>query len=304
MLYQRCYDLLVQLRSKEAARSWKSRFRALFIRSHWILPYPQADRFIKRQNHQPLWWSSYHADVSRYYQTEAIRQQGLSQPLPATDVDHYPVEGWNLADKVQFRMPYILLPKQDLAHLTDDEIYDQMNEFAHTDPPTDTRSDPYSIQRFIEPIQPIYAITGELNGNMEPDRVYRLRSDRIRNEYGTLKQLYRRLRYPGWTRSNQINEDLSDENTDIEEETSDEEALDRQLHQTQIQLPVKQQELEDTLKQEDQEEKIRQQHYQQAMQRIERRNRREHQIRCQTRWQEIITDLAKREPSYTSKKII
>jgi hypothetical protein len=90
LLFQRSFEILSLLQGKEAARGWRQKLRSSFIKSHWLLPYPQSDRFMKSApGSQVFWWSSYHSGVKAYYEgMEATRQ-----PLPADHADHYPLEG-------------------------------------------------------------------------------------------------------------------------------------------------------------------------------------------------------------------
>jgi hypothetical protein len=129
LLYQRGFEAIQQMRGKRPARAWKQKLKSLLIRSHWLLPYPQGDRFMKRQGEQLCWWSSYHPGVHAFYQN----QEGveiLTQPFPASDIHHYPLDGWELSHTSTQYMPYDIEPEHDLSDLTENEVYEQVSQLA------------------------------------------------------------------------------------------------------------------------------------------------------------------------------
>jgi hypothetical protein len=132
LLYQRSYEAIRLVRGKERARAWKQQLKGTFVRSHWLLPYPQGNRFMKRQGRgeqqQVCWWSSYHAGVHRYYQAQAPQPAG--EPLPATDVAHYPLTGWRRSSSATEYMPYDVWPAEDLAQLSETELFEQAEQLA------------------------------------------------------------------------------------------------------------------------------------------------------------------------------
>jgi len=126
LLYQRSFEAIQQMQGKGHARGWKQKLKSSFIKSHWLLPYPQGDRFMKRQGEQLCWWSSYHPGVHAYYQN----QQEVPQQLPASDIHHYPLDGWKLSQTSTQYMPYDIEPEHDLSDLTDSEVYEQVSHLA------------------------------------------------------------------------------------------------------------------------------------------------------------------------------
>lgn len=132
LLYQRSYEIIRLVHGKERARGWKQKLKGTFIRSHWLLPYPQGNRFMKRQGsgdqQQVCWWSSYHAGVHRYYQAQA--QEPRLEPLPASDATHYPLNGWRLSHSATEYMPYDIWPEDDLVQLSDADIFEQAEQLA------------------------------------------------------------------------------------------------------------------------------------------------------------------------------
>lgn len=116
------------IREKGAAREWQRKLQKCFVQSHWLILYPQGDRFMKRSDgaHGVCWWSSYYAGVDAYYQsTEG--QTRLQQPLPGWHTDHYPAEGWKLAATATQYILYDIEAKHDLFDLSESEIYDRVS---------------------------------------------------------------------------------------------------------------------------------------------------------------------------------
>ena len=131
LLYQRSFQIISLIRGKGLAREWKRKLKSTFIRSHWLLPYPQGDRFMKRDSNtkQVCWWSSYHSGVHAYYQGQEELER-LEQPLPTSHIKHYPLDGWKLSQNQTQYMPYEVWPEQDLSDLSESEIYEWVSQFA------------------------------------------------------------------------------------------------------------------------------------------------------------------------------
>ena len=131
LLYQRSFETITLMRGKNHAREWKQKLKSSFVKSHWLLPYPQGDRFMKHQRgqQQVCWWSSYHAGVHTYYQQQE-EQHALTQPFPASHMKHYPLEGWRLSPESAPYMPYEIQPEHDLADLSENEVYEQVTQLA------------------------------------------------------------------------------------------------------------------------------------------------------------------------------
>jgi hypothetical protein len=126
LLYQRSFEMIQLVHGKQHARAWKQKLKSSFVKSHWLLPYPQGDRFIKRHPKEPqqvCWWSSNHAGVHRYYQ----QQDGLNLPLSTSDISHLPLDGWESSMEY---MPYEIEPEHELADLSENATYDRVQELA------------------------------------------------------------------------------------------------------------------------------------------------------------------------------
>lgn len=50
--FQRSFETITLMRGKYHAREWKQKLKSSFIKSHWLLRYPQGDPFIKHQGGQ------------------------------------------------------------------------------------------------------------------------------------------------------------------------------------------------------------------------------------------------------------
>jgi hypothetical protein len=89
VLYRQCFGTIAQIHGMQQARHWRTRLRHTWIRTHWILPYPDSTTFWPRRADKRLQtWVSVHPPLQAYYQ-----QQGLSVVSPA-DVEFLPVTGW------------------------------------------------------------------------------------------------------------------------------------------------------------------------------------------------------------------
>ena len=129
LLYRRSFELIQLEAGPEQARAWKRKLMHSFVRSHWLLPYPQGDRFMKSEKSRLCWWSSYHAGVDMYYQAQEGRGAG-ARPLPAGHIGHYPLEGWGLSATPGGYMPYEVEPEHDLADLSEGEVYERAAQLA------------------------------------------------------------------------------------------------------------------------------------------------------------------------------
>ena len=101
MLYQQSFEAIQAVRSKHAARSWRRAVKASFLRSHWMLPYPDNRKFMRRQKESGslMWWPSFHCGLYEYYR-RLYRQSRTDVLLPQSNTQHHPSEGWQLAQKI------------------------------------------------------------------------------------------------------------------------------------------------------------------------------------------------------------
>jgi hypothetical protein len=121
LLFQRSFEIIGLVHGKEAAREWRAKLRSSFIKSHWLLPYPQGDRFMKSTGKSSVyWWSSYHEGVHAY-----LESQGTATEVPASHIGHYPLDGWGLSRVPGKYMPYVVEPELHLASLSESGVYEE-----------------------------------------------------------------------------------------------------------------------------------------------------------------------------------
>ncbi|KAB8266546.1 hypothetical protein BDV30DRAFT_247683 [Aspergillus minisclerotigenes] len=108
-------------------------------KDHWLLPYPQSQGFMRKDKEtgQFVWWSSIHRGLARYY-----RQLYGPSPsvLPASYIKHHPSTHWQRAENSLDFMNYTVRPEQRLVHLTNTDLYQQLQDlqaqFNRTSHPT------------------------------------------------------------------------------------------------------------------------------------------------------------------------
>jgi hypothetical protein len=121
LLFQRSFEIISLVHGKEAAQDWRAQLRGLFIKSHWLLPYPQGDRFMKSTGKSSVyWWSSYHAGVHAY-----LESRGAATNVPSSRIGHFPLDGWGLSRIPGEYMPYVVQPELHLASLSESAIYEE-----------------------------------------------------------------------------------------------------------------------------------------------------------------------------------
>lgn len=94
MLYQKSFNTIILTRGKHRGREWKKGLKESLFKSHWMLPYPQNQAFIRKskETKEVVWWSSYHSGLDRYY-TQLEGHRYLPQPFPASYIKHHPPSG-------------------------------------------------------------------------------------------------------------------------------------------------------------------------------------------------------------------
>jgi len=219
LLYRRSFETITLMRGKHHAREWKRKLKSSFVKSHWLLPYPQGDRFMKRQDgqQQVCWWSSYHAGVHAYYQQQE-EQLALPQPFPASHMHHYPLEGWRLSSEAAPYMPYEIQPEHDLADLCESEVYEQVAQLAAERQLVQGLGDDVALNTAAASVE-MYCIDVENQNQQVPlDKVERVRRElnKEREKHQSLTYRRRRARFSP-------DSDVEDSPGDV---TSDEEQLD------------------------------------------------------------------------------
>ena len=129
MLYQQSSESIVSLRGKDAARSWRRELKASFLRSHWVIPYPDNRSFLRRnkESGKATWWPSFHSGLYEYY-SGLRRQQGGRGHLPASNIPHHPTQGWHLGGQSHRKtyMPFVVELETDLLDRADEEFHQEL----------------------------------------------------------------------------------------------------------------------------------------------------------------------------------
>jgi hypothetical protein len=91
VLYRQCFGIIAQIHGMQQAREWRRRLRHTWIRTHYILPYPDATSFWpRRADRRFQTWASVHPQLEVYY-----RHYPLSTGvIPYAEVDQLPTSGW------------------------------------------------------------------------------------------------------------------------------------------------------------------------------------------------------------------
>jgi hypothetical protein len=129
MLFRRSFEAITIVRGKASARTWRQDLKTSFLRSHWMLPYPQRQAFMRKdkQTKRFVWWPSFHDGLNRYYR-QLGRYSTAKHPFPASHIKHHPSSGWRLAPGESSReyMDYTVQPEQRLMYLSEDEFYQDL----------------------------------------------------------------------------------------------------------------------------------------------------------------------------------
>ncbi|KIX10720.1 uncharacterized protein Z518_01804 [Rhinocladiella mackenziei CBS 650.93] len=129
MLFRQSYYAVTTARGQARARTWRQELKKSFIRSHWMMPYPQKNGFMRKDKDTKdfVWWPSYHAGLHTYYR-QFSSHTPLPNPLPTSYIKHHPGEGWRLAPQSWDGkyMPYVVQPEQRLLHLSESELYQEL----------------------------------------------------------------------------------------------------------------------------------------------------------------------------------
>ena len=128
MLYQQSVDIIRRIRGKEQSRKWKVGLKNSFIRSHWILPYPDSRSFMRKSKGEVVWWPNYHTGVYEYYRSMHFSHIE-SRPLPAKNIKHHPVDLWRVGDEQSY-MRWEIEPEQDIIQQSEHEIYNTLKDIS------------------------------------------------------------------------------------------------------------------------------------------------------------------------------
>ncbi|EAU29404.1 predicted protein [Aspergillus terreus NIH2624] len=126
LLYQKSFEVITLIQGKDAARQWKQGLKDSFIQSHWMLPYPQNNSFMRKskESGQVMWWSSVHRGMDLYYHELNV----FDRPFPASYIKHHPTTGWSPSQPSLAHLDYTIEPEQRLLHLSDPELYQTLRD--------------------------------------------------------------------------------------------------------------------------------------------------------------------------------
>ena len=152
MLYQQSFRAVTAARGKADARAWRQELKKSFLRSHWMLPYPQSQGFMRKDKDSKnfVWWPTFHQGLHEYYQ-QLSQYEVQKQPFPASHLKHYPSDGWKLAPRSSGKdyMPYVVHPEQRLLHLSETELYNELIRLREEpNVPTGTASPSQPVRKF------------------------------------------------------------------------------------------------------------------------------------------------------------
>jgi hypothetical protein len=131
MVYQQSFEAINQISGKNRAREWKKVLKISFLQSHWLLPYPHGNGFMRKAKDtgQEVWWSNYNAGLYEHYR-QWYGEVRLGDILPAEYIKHHPITGWGCADSASQYMENAVKPEMDLVQLSDEEFYEKLQQMA------------------------------------------------------------------------------------------------------------------------------------------------------------------------------
>ena len=131
MLFYQAFHAVQSIRGLAAARTWRKQLKQSFLRSHWMLPYPHGQGFMRKDKDTKrfVWWPTFHYGLNQYYKRLA-RYGTQKKPFPASNIKHHPATGWTLATMTDpwwaSYMPYVVEPEKDLLEKAEEVIYAEL----------------------------------------------------------------------------------------------------------------------------------------------------------------------------------
>jgi hypothetical protein len=163
MLFQQCFIQIKKIYGGKEAQSWYSMVKELFIRSHWLLPYPSQKTFFSRSGDGRLqWWCSVHDGLLHYLSSERRYPQNRScWVLEPWEIRLLPIDGWDKGESPMNIDVNLALIPQNLDALIgerSDHQTDNRSEDDHCDKDLSIRSGldsamvyssgPYCVRRY------------------------------------------------------------------------------------------------------------------------------------------------------------
>jgi hypothetical protein len=97
MLFQQCFAQIREIYGEKEAWTWYNTIKGLFIRSHWMIPYPSRKSFFSRsQDGRLRWWCSVHDGFLNFLSSKRKRPQDQSfWILEPWEIRLLPIDGWD-----------------------------------------------------------------------------------------------------------------------------------------------------------------------------------------------------------------
>ena len=96
MLFRQCFTQIQGIYGGKEARTWHDTVKELFLRSHWMLPYPSQTAFFSRsKNGQMQWWCSVHDGLLHFLSSKKKCSRDQSYwVLEPWEIRLLPTDGW------------------------------------------------------------------------------------------------------------------------------------------------------------------------------------------------------------------
>lgn len=131
MVYQRSFEAINQILGKDRAREWKKELKTSFLQSHWLLPYPHNNGFMRKSKDtgQEVWWSCSNAGLYQHYR-QWYGVARIGDMFPATYIKHHPTSGWDRSYGEPQYMENAIEPEMDLVRLPKGDFYEKLLRIA------------------------------------------------------------------------------------------------------------------------------------------------------------------------------
>jgi hypothetical protein len=136
MVYQQSFEAINRILGKDRAREWKKVFKTSFLQSHWLLPYPHGNGFMRKSKDtgQEVWWSITNAGLYEHYrQWYGVTRLG---DISSEYIKHHPTTSWFGSYGERGYMEHSIKPEMDLLQLPEGEFYEKLLRIADRFPGT------------------------------------------------------------------------------------------------------------------------------------------------------------------------
>ncbi|KAJ5100164.1 hypothetical protein N7532_007165 [Penicillium argentinense] len=132
MVYQQSFEAIHRILGKDQAREWKKALKTSFLQSHWLLPYPHKNGFMRKSKDtgQEVWWSSSNAELHEHYKQWYGGTYRVGDLLPASYIKHHPTTDWGCSYGRPRYMEHAMEPEMDLVRIPEGELYEKLLRIA------------------------------------------------------------------------------------------------------------------------------------------------------------------------------